>query len=78
MAELPFFQISFTGKKIPGTDDDEMRFQMKGDTLLLCKAIRTIMQNRQEFAAAFMAAVIDYCNQEGIDCGELKYMVKFR
>lgn len=78
MAELPFFQISFTGKKIPGTDYDEMRFQMKGDTVLLCKAIRTIMQERQEFAAAFMAAVIDYCNEEGIDCGQLKHMVKYK
>jgi hypothetical protein len=75
--ELPFLKIEFTGKKIPGTDQDEMRFQLKGDPVLLTKAIRTVKQAKQEIAAAMMAAVIDYCNQEKIDCGELKNMVKF-
>lgn len=71
MDELPFLQISFTGKKIPGSDADELRFQMKGDKVMLTKAIRTIMQSRLDIAAAFMTAVIDYCHQKGIDCGDL-------
>lgn len=75
--QLPFLQLEFTGKKIPGTDHDEMRFQLKGDPVILTKALRTVMQARQDLAAAMMAAVIDYCNQENIDCGELKHMVKF-
>jgi hypothetical protein len=75
--DLPFLKIEFTGKKIPGTQDEEMRFQLKGDPVLLTKAIRTVMQARQEIAAAMIAAVIDYCKEMGIDCGDLKYMVKF-
>jgi len=75
--ELPFLQLSFTGKKL-SNGSDEMRFQMKGDPILLAKAIRTVMQARQDIAAAIMAAVIDYCQQEGIDCGELSKMVTFK
>jgi len=73
----PELHLTFTGKKIPGTNDDELRFIIKGDPVILTKAIRTVMQARQDIAAAMMAAVIDYCNQEGIDCGQLKHMVKF-
>lgn len=74
---FPFLKLEFTGKKIPGTNQDEMRFQMTGDPVLLSKALRTVMQHNQGIAAALMAAVIDYCNAEGIDCGQLKDMIRF-
>lgn len=63
--ELPFLKLEFTGRKVPGTNTDEMHFVLKGDPVILTKAIRTVMQARQDFAAAMMAVVIDYCLQEG-------------
>jgi len=74
--DLPFLKIEFTGKEIPGTQYEEIKFRLRGDPVLLTKALRTVMQARQEIAAAIISAVIDYCLHEGIDCGQLKHMVK--
>lgn len=75
--EQVLLHIELTGRKMSGTDQDEMRFQQKGDPRLWAQMVRTVMQHNQEIAASFMAAVIDYCHEEGIDCGDLSSMVIF-
>lgn len=69
--------IELTGKKLPGTDQDELRFQQKGDPATWAQMVRTVMQHDQKIAASFMSAVIDYCHEQGIDCGDLSSAVVF-
>lgn len=75
--EQVLLHIELTGRKIPGTDQDEMHFKQRGDPATWAKMVRTIMQHNQHIAASFMAAVIDYCHEEGIDCGDLSSAVIF-
>lgn len=54
--------------------EKEMRIVIKGDPKVITKMIRTAMQARQDIAAAFIVAVVDYATQEGFDSGDLGTM----
>jgi hypothetical protein len=60
-----------------GINDALLRIRINGDPLLICKMLRTAMQSRQDIAAAFIAAVVDYAQQEGFWAGDLENMVTF-
>jgi len=59
------------------TSPAEMNFKIEGDPVIVSKMITKAMEQKQDIAAAMMAAVIFFCNGQGIDCGELKDMVHF-
>jgi hypothetical protein len=62
-------------EQLPG---EQMHLKLEGDPELVAKMIATVMHHDKNIAAAFMACVIEYCVQEGIDCGDLKSMVTIR
>jgi hypothetical protein len=61
-------------EELPG---DQMNLKMKGDPAMLAKMVANVMKHRQDIAAALIAPVIEYCRNEGFDCGQLKDMVKY-
>jgi len=58
------------------SDDGQMHIVIKGDPIILTKMIATAMQARQDIAAAMIASVVDFCQREGFDCGDMSRMVK--
>ena len=52
-----------------------MNLKLKGDPKTVAKMVANAMKVNQEIAAAMIAPVIEYANNEGFDCGELKKMV---
>lgn len=72
----PVLHIYLENKPFQG-HDSTLRVIVKGDPVLLTQMIRTAMQSRQDVAAAFIASVVDYANEQGFDCGQLGQMVKF-
>ncbi len=67
--------IEVTGRLIPGTDQEEGHLKVQGEPVTLIPVIRSVMQMRQDIAALFIACVVSYCDEQGMDSGDLKRMV---
>lgn len=57
--------------------DHQMNFKIQGDTVIVCKMICNAMLNRQDIAAAMIAAVMDWADRQGIPRDQLGNMIKF-
>jgi hypothetical protein len=44
---------------------------------MIAKMVSTAMRYNQEICAALIAPVIEWCQENDVDCGDLKEMVKF-
>lgn len=55
-----------------------MNLKLKGDPVIVTKMIATAMRHSIQIAAIMIAPVIEYCEQEGFDCGDLKNMAKYK
>jgi hypothetical protein len=60
-------------EQMPG---EQMNLKLKGDPAVIAKMVATAMRHSQTIAAAIIAPVIEYCQQEGFHCGDLEKMVK--
>lgn len=58
--------------------NEQMHFVLKGNPVTVAKMISTVMRHKQDIAAAMIASVVEYCHEEGFDCGDLEHMVKFK
>lgn len=57
--------------------NEEMNLKLIGDPVIVCKMIANAMDARQEIAAAMIAAVMFYADNNEIPRNELGNMVKF-
>jgi hypothetical protein len=55
-----------------------MRLKLHGHPADVARMITASMHVSTELAAAFMAPVIEYCQQRNIDCGDLSKMVTIK
>lgn len=60
-------------------DESHNQFNLilKGDPVIVTKMILQGMDAKQDICAAFIAAVVHWCQDNNVDPGELKNMVKF-
>lgn len=60
-----------------GGHPDSMRAILKGNPVMVAKMIAHAMDGKQEIAAAVIAGVLSWCQENGINPDNLKNMVKF-
>lgn len=54
---------------------ETMRLRKKGDKATIAMLLRAAMDTDKEVAAACLTAALSYCQEKGIDCGQLGSLV---
>lgn len=75
--EVAHLRIEFLPENIPGTTKQKMKLEISGSPVLLAKGIKGAMNTEQDICALMIAGVVSWCQDAGIDCGDLANMVQF-
>lgn len=56
-------------------ENEQMNFKMKGDPVMICKMVANVMKSRQDIAAVFLIAVIDYLDNKDFSKEQIVKMI---